>query len=248
MLHERSTHAHDPALRAKVAVLIDGENVSCNTADFILSTAEKQGRMIVRRVYGDMALLRDWEVDTRFHQVHTGHGRSKNTADMNMVIEAMDLVHSGAASVFIIVSSDGDFAPLATRLREAGLHVIGMGRPKAAQSFRDACSEFCPILPEPEIEPPTVVLSPAAVAAEAPKSPSDALLSELDQAIQRICREKGDKNSKLLLTLLGQLMPKEGFPRKATGRSTWQAYLKTRGDLYVVEGSKQNTSVRLRTK
>jgi len=230
---------------ARVAVLVDGENVSHLLATEILLGAGRSGKVTVRRVYGDVALLRGWEADTRFSARHTGHGRSKNTADINLVIEAMDLAHDRLVDAFVIVSSDGDFAPLATRLREASFGVTGIGMPRAAQSFKDACTEFQPILAEvtqlsgPEGEAPRPEIQKA--------RPSKPALSKVDAAIHRLCHKHGGSAAKVPLTELGIKMPQEeSINRKDTHCASWRSYLSRHPDLYILEGKGQVGTVRLK--
>ena len=236
--------AHGKAAEV-VAVLVDGENINQGQANLILDSAARCGAVNIRRVYGDMALLRDWEADHRFHPIHTGHGRSKNTADINLVIDAMDLAHSGHATAFVIVSCDGDFAPLATRLREAGLSVTGIGRKAVAQSFREACTDFhcildCAAIPVAAM-PPLLPAAPPAVDVKIQKR------SVIDDAIHRICRKHGGQPACITLIMLGNLMPnEEKIARNQTGKPTWRAFLELRQDLYVLEGTGQGSKVRLR--
>jgi uncharacterized LabA/DUF88 family protein len=253
---------HGPATDAKpkacVALLVDGENVSQSQATGILDLATRYGALTIRRVYGDMALLRDWEADHRFTSHHTGHGRGKNTADINLVIDAMDMAHSKRATVFVVVSSDGDFAPLATRLREEGLVVVGLGRSKASQSFKDACTEFC-AMPE-NVEGP-VAAAPDSVRSASgnndmqngmamrASAPAKAVaLSRIDTAIHSLFREKVGTTCKVTLSSFGQMMPKEKqINRTDCGKATWRAYLASYPDLYILEGSGTSSTVRLKT-
>ncbi len=260
MTQDWAGHTAEFTIKTRVALLVDGENVSQNQANLILETAARCGSVSVRRVYGDMTALRDWEADHRFTSIHTGHGRSKNTADINLVIDAMDFAHSGKATAFVIVSSDGDFAPLATRLREAGFPVTGLGKQTASLSFRETCTDFHVILKvEPQAPKGPAVSSATAKSMGAEVANSvraqaaivvnvKSALSRIDAAIHRICRNHGGPSCKITLGELGKLMPiEEGIQRKETGKSTWLAYLTASSGLYVLEGKAGATQVRLCT-
>ena len=135
----------------RLAVLIDGENISPRAADEIFAAAAERGEAKVRRVFGDWqrsavggwrdAALK-WAVET-IHQ--SSQSRGDGAADVGMAIAAMDLLYSGRVDGFCLASGDGDFTPLAQRLRTAGLPVYGFGPPQAAAPFRLACTEFVPL-------------------------------------------------------------------------------------------------------
>lgn len=129
-----------------VAVLIDAENLSTQHYPEIRSFAAKTAAPLKIEVHGHLLRpdLRPWaelaERDGLDIRLCSGSGR--NAADMSMTIAAMDLLHAGHVSRVCIVSSDGDFTPLARRLRVGGLDVFGIGEGKAPPSFRAACSGF----------------------------------------------------------------------------------------------------------
>ncbi|MDZ7906226.1 MAG: NYN domain-containing protein [Cypionkella sp.] len=127
-------------------LLVDGENIPQSLAGQIILKTRHFGRAMVQRVYGDMARLTDWEKTPSFEAVHTS--RAKNSADMRICIDAMDLVHRGGVGRVVIVSSDRDFTHLAQNLRAKGCEVVGMGMAHAAASFRFACSQFIELAAE----------------------------------------------------------------------------------------------------
>lgn len=132
----------------RLAVLIDGENVSARIADTLFKKIAPLGEASIRRIYGDAAspLLRPWvEILPRWSlqwQQHFAHTKGKNSADIALVIDAMDLLHSGHVDGFCLVSSDSDFTRLATRIREQGLPVYGFGECKTPKAFVQACTRF----------------------------------------------------------------------------------------------------------
>lgn len=258
MIEDRIESGQDTGAGKRVAVLVDCENISHAQADLILKCAEELGSATVRRVYGDMRERQAWEADHRFDSIHTGHGRSKNTADIKLVVDAMNLSVIAKVDCFLIASNDGDFAPLASHLREVGYLVIGIGKENSASPlFREACSRYEAVLPEVKKQ---VAASPVAPPAEKPKTnatesktapapapkPKKVVLSKIDAAIHRQCKSKAPNNAFLSISILGQAMAKvELIKRKECGRATWLKYLKSFPNLYRVEGSGTDARVRL---
>jgi hypothetical protein len=131
-----------------LAVLIDADNTSPAVADALFEEIAKYGAASVRRIYGDFSgtRLKGWaEIMPRYaivpHQ-NFANTSGKNASDIALVIDAMDLLHSGRFDGFCLVSSDSDFTRLALRIREQGLAVYGLGRRTTPESFRQACSAF----------------------------------------------------------------------------------------------------------
>ena len=130
------------------AVLIDADNILAIHASDILKEAARFGELALRRVYGDWAStkLNQWRNATRelgmVARQQTVNISGKNASDIGLVIDAMDLLHTGRFDGFVLVSSDSDFTALANRLREQGLDVIGIGEDKTPQSLRKAYNRF----------------------------------------------------------------------------------------------------------
>ena len=131
-----------------IALLIDADNVSSRYISGILSELSKYGKITIRRMYGDWSQdrLHSWmKCSSRFSLtpiMQPNNTPGKNASDIGLIIDAMDILYTGDAQGFCIVSSDGDFNKLATRLREAGKFVIGMGEKKTPESFRVSCERF----------------------------------------------------------------------------------------------------------
>ena len=132
----------------RLAVLIDGENASARIAEALFTEIATLGEASARRIYGDAASpsLKGWiEVLPRWAihwQQNFANTRGKNSGDIALVIDAMDLLHSGRFDGFCLVSSDSDFTRLAARIREQGVPVYGFGERKTPESFRQACTRF----------------------------------------------------------------------------------------------------------
>ena len=132
----------------KLAVLIDGENASARIAEALFTEIATLGEATARRIYGDAssAALKTWvEILPKWAihwQQNFQNTKGKNSGDIALVIDGMDLMHSGRFDGFCIVSSDSDFTRLASRIREQGLPVFGFGERKTPESFRQACTRF----------------------------------------------------------------------------------------------------------
>lgn len=132
----------------RLAVLIDAENASAKIAKDLFEEIAKIGEASVRRIYGDFTSphLKSWTALVSTHallpQQQFANTTGKNASDIALVIDAMDLMHSGRFDGFCLVSSDSDFTRLASRIREQGIDVYGFGAQKTPQSFREACFRF----------------------------------------------------------------------------------------------------------
>lgn len=132
----------------RIALLIDADNASVSTLDYVLGEIADLGMANVRRAYGDWGSLhlRGWRealLSNAIQPVQQIAYTSKgNASDMAMVIEAMDLLHAGDFDAFALMSSDSDFTPLVMRLRSANMHVYGFGKSQAPTAFKRACSVF----------------------------------------------------------------------------------------------------------
>ena len=132
----------------KFAVLIDDDNTSHRNIEAILEEIAKYGIASVKRIYGDWSVeaLHSWR-DKLLPNAITpvqqfAYVTQKDATDMRLVIDAMDLLYAGDLNGFCIVSSDSDFTPLASRIRESGLLVYGFGEKKTVKSFVNACDKF----------------------------------------------------------------------------------------------------------
>ncbi len=138
----------------KIALLIDAENISRNYRKTIMNELAKYGTTTYRRIYGDFTSRTiSWTsedmlkysltpVQQYSNTSHNNRNAGKNSSDITLVIDAMDILYSGNVEGFCIVSSDSDFTKLASRLREAGMLVIGMGEQKTPLAFRKSCEKF----------------------------------------------------------------------------------------------------------
>ena len=134
--------------RMKLAVLIDADNASPKIAEGLFDEIARIGEATLRRIYGDFSTghLKGWTKILAQHAIiphqQFAYTKEKNSSDIALVIDAMDLLHSGRFDGFCLVSSDSDFTRLAARIREEGLDVYGIGQKKTPESFRQACTRF----------------------------------------------------------------------------------------------------------
>jgi uncharacterized LabA/DUF88 family protein len=175
-----------------LAVLIDADNASAKIVDALFDEIAKIGDACARRIYGDFSTtnLHPWAKVLVRHAItpmqQFPYTTGKNASDITLVIDAMDLLHSGRFDGFCIVSSDGDFTRLATRIREHGLDVYGFGEQKTPESFKQACRRF--IYTE-NLVPPVPI----------------------DQSVQAPAKPKLTTASKLLRKTVDQMESEDGW-------------------------------------
>lgn len=132
----------------RFAILIDGDNISSKYIECIMDEMTKFGESTYRRIYGDFSRedKNPWKDVLLKHSIipmqQFQNTKGKNATDSALIIDAMDILYSNNVDGFCIVSSDSDFTRLASRLRESGMEVIGMGENKTPKALRAACSQF----------------------------------------------------------------------------------------------------------
>ena len=131
-----------------IALLIDADNASHAGIDPVLTVLAELGQVNIRRAYGNWAkpALSNWNKITHRYGLQPMQQfdltKGKNATDMAMTIDAIDLLYDGKVDGFGIMSSDSDFTPLVTRLRQDGLIVYGFGSSKAPEAFKTACTRY----------------------------------------------------------------------------------------------------------
>ena len=132
----------------RFALLIDADNISAKYIGVILEELSTYGITTYKRIYGDWTSTQanKWKSELLENSVipvqQFSNTVGKNATDSTLIIDAMDILYTGNVEGFCIVSSDSDFTRLASRLRESGMEVIGMGEEKTPRSFRVACTRF----------------------------------------------------------------------------------------------------------
>jgi predicted nuclease of predicted toxin-antitoxin system len=185
-----------------LAVLIDADNVVARNAEAILKEITAYGEPALRRVYGDWSnpQLGGWKEKARqlglvTHQ-ESANTKGKNASDIGLVIDAMDILHAGKFDGFVLVSSDSDFTRLASRIREEGLEVIGIGEAKTPEALRNVCNRF--VFIENIVEDPEPAKG-AAAKSGAKRSPKEAV-----DLIIRAMAKIDQEDDWYLLGLIGQ--------------------------------------------
>jgi hypothetical protein len=223
-------HGLEISMAQPVSVLVDGDNISGKHAGKILSVAAQHGEPTLVRVYADAQRTSDWHGAIGYRMLHSGTG--KNAADILLALDALELLLSKNMRCFVIASSDGDFTHLATRLREHGAKVIGIGEGKAPGAFRACCSDFVEIgtpLPVRLVsEPPTTVTA-------------------LDQKIRSMIAVHSKKGMGIHIAELGPKMHiQHGIRISTYPERTWRAYLAARPSLYELDPRGPEAMVRFR--
>src|SRR6185295_11580944 len=134
--------------RQRIAMLIDGDNAQAGLLPQMLAESGRHGQVTVRRIYGDWTTvnMNSWKETLNFHAFQPiqqfRYTIGKNATDSAMIIDAMDILHSSVVDGFCLVSSDSDYTRLATRIRETGIFVMGIGEKKTPKPFVNACDVF----------------------------------------------------------------------------------------------------------
>ena len=186
-----------PADTDRLAVLIDADNTTAGVTTEMLAEVTQFGTPSIKRAYGDWTSpqLGGWKDELLRHAIQPmqqfAYTRGKNSTDSALIIDAMDLLYAGNLEGFVIVSSDSDFTRLATRLRESGKTVYGLGARKTPEAFVAACDRFIylDLLSEDAQEP---AQDPAPDDEPAPALPN--LKRILSTAISSTSKEDGWSN------------------------------------------------------
>jgi uncharacterized LabA/DUF88 family protein len=132
----------------RMAMLIDGDNAQPSLISNMLAEASKYGLVIIRRIYGDWttANMNGWKDTLQSYAIQPiqqfRYTIGKNATDSAMIIDAMDILYEGGVDGFCLVSSDSDYTRLATRIREKGVFVMGIGKKNTPRAFVNACDVF----------------------------------------------------------------------------------------------------------
>ena len=187
----------------RLAVLIDADNISAKVAKDLFEELAGYGTLTVKRAYGDWTTthLNGWKDQLHAFAISPmqqfAYTTGKNSTDSALIIDAMDLLYSGNLDGFVVVSSDSDFTRLATRLRESGKTVYGVGAQKTPRAFRDACDKFTflEVLRADAADPGDS--TPEATAAPEPERSPDlgALQSLLVKALNKTASDDEDWSS-----------------------------------------------------
>ena len=194
---------------AHLAVLIDADNADSSIIEKLLAEVSTFGVASVKRIYGDWTTpnLGKWKDTLLAHSIQPiqqfAYTTGKNATDSAMIIDAMDLLHTGTFDGFCLVSSDSDFTRLASRIREAGKRVIGFGEEKTPRAFVTACDQFIHVSVFRTPSDPEAL--PASRRSGAELRQDTALVKQLRAAVEAAGGESGVAD----LALVGSLLVKQ---------------------------------------
>ncbi len=218
-----------PDSQRRIAMLIDGDNAQASLIEKVLAETATHGIVTTRRIYGDWTTpnLSGWKETLHTHALQPiqqfRNTVGKNATDSALIIDAMDLLHSQTVNGFCIVSSDSDYTRLATRIREQGLFVMGIGRENTPKPFVNACQVFVH----------TENLSPQKERKAKPAKPKTEDWTPIaTQAIESRVREDGWAALAAVGGYLRQLDP--SFDSRTYGYKTLNLLLKSRAELFEV--------------
>jgi hypothetical protein len=183
----------------RLAVLIDADNIPSRLVSGILEEIAKYGVPTFKRIYADWTKphVTNWKGVLLDHAItpvqQYSYTTGKNSSDSALIIDAMDILYTGRVDGFCVVSSDSDFTRLATRLREAGMKVFGMGEQKTPAAFRAACDKFIyiEILDQKEISPKQESRNEKVKKEKILNKPDQALVNLLSSSVNDIADENG---------------------------------------------------------
>lgn len=199
--------------KKKYAVLIDADNNSKDYIKVVFDEMTDEGTITYKRMYGDWTspnlksmkdILLEYSITPMQQYSYT---KGKNSTDSAMIIDAMDILYTGDVDGFCLVSSDSDFTKLASRLREAGKYVIGMGRQQTPKAFVAACNKFKFVdLINEDITQETKKENSAKAESKKQEENSKTPIEEIKKAITKIIEEKSDDEGWVLASTLGNLL------------------------------------------
>lgn len=205
----------------QLAVLIDFENTGLKSIQWLFDQVSDIGRIIVKRAYADWSVesdKRDQLLELGIEPVHLfrSSGGGKNSSDIRLAIDAIDLLHQSPVDTFIIVSSDSDFVPLVSKLRSAGKMVIGAGREAiVSRTLVRSCDRYFYL--EQSDQVPSVEPSPPG---ELPKE-------QVDQLLMRAVRAAIDEQGRVVGSKLGLTLQRldPSFDYRSLGYSTFIKFI-----------------------
>ena len=185
----------------RLAVLIDADNASRTAMKDVMAEVAVYGTPTIKRIYGDWTSpnMNSWKsilLETAITPIQQySYTTGKNSTDSAMIIDAMDILYSGTCDGFVLVSSDSDFTRLATRLREAGMKVYGMGEKKTPKPFIVACDMFVYI---------EVIRAAAKQAAEAAKKKEEAQAKKTAKKENKKCQTSSSPAPEEIVELIAE--------------------------------------------
>lgn len=215
-------------IQHRVALLVDGENLSVDHAGFLIRTSIEAGTLLVRRVFGAVTRIGGWTSAPGFRVVHVPP--KKDAADLALSLDALELALTRQVDALVIATSDRDMTLVALRLAELGIPVTGIGEDKAPIDFRKACRRF-------------VVIPIMAEKMEKPRS--------FDDRMRDFLKVEGKENDGwVTLSALGQPAAKaKGISKAEAGigkSASWIDWFKKHPSVYEIEERGTQSRARLK--
>ena len=256
----------------KIALFIDADNISAKFGKQIIETLESRGEIFIRRIYGNWtkSSLHGWNdciLNFSLRAVQQpDYAAGKNATDMSLTIDAMDVLYGGKAEIFALVSNDSDFTPLAIRLREGGIKVIGIGNVQASNSFRLSCDEFIDLDAPAQVEVPVEPkkkfhtpdknssvqlnlfveekISQPVVANSKVISISNNKLRQIHEVLREATKIHGNEKGFVDLGYAGNAVAQKNLSIKGSGHSTLSKFISAFPNLYEICQTGKNFSYR----
>ncbi len=232
----------------RYAVLIDADNISDKYIKLILDEISNDGVATYKRIYGDWTRpsFASWKSVLLEHSItpiqQYGYTTGKNATDSAMIIDAMDILYSENVDGFCLVSSDSDFTRLASRLRESGMDVVGMGESKTPKPFISACNKFkyLDFLAKAAVQP---VEAPAVASKDVQDDPKLTQLETIKKAIITIAQENTDEDEWIFIGDIGNKLQKRhpDFDVRNFGFNKFTPFIKSL-DLFEIKSERINGS------
>jgi len=243
----------------RLAVLIDADNAPRTALREIMAEVAVYGTPTLKRIYGDWTSpsMASWKPLLLEHAItpfqQYSYTTGKNATDSAMIIDAMDILYSGNCDGFVLVSSDSDFTRLATRLREAGMKVYGMGEKKTPKPFIVACDKFVYIESLKAAETPAASASAKAGRKKKNASPAESEQLSVQELIAQSVEDLADEDGYAYLGDVGNLLSKKqpDFDARNYGYSKLSKFIVSLGVFEIDERRNANyggTQVFLRNK
>lgn len=199
----------------KLAVLIDADNIPYSNISGMLDEIAKLGIPTIKRIYGDWTkpTVSGWKPALLEHAItpiqQYSYTTGKNATDSAMIIDAMDILHSEKVDGFCLVSSDSDFTRLATRIRESGALVVGIGEKKTPNPFIVACDKFIYIEIIGDNNTPKTTDAPAAKTEKQKQPQYEKISNNLIQLLKKSVEDLADESGWVFMAEVGALIIKK---------------------------------------
>lgn len=243
----------------RMAMLIDGDNAQPSLIEKMLAETSKYGLITIRRIYGDWTAsnMGGWKEMLQTYAIQPiqqfRYTIGKNATDSAMIIDAMDILYGGGVDAFCLVSSDSDYTRLATRIRETGIFVMGLGEKKTPKPFVNACDVFVytenlvtekkkprPATKKKSDDKHTKADKAEVEKAEADKSEADPM-PILEQAFEMAVREDGWARLDVMGTNLYQLDP--SFDPRTYGQKQLSRLVRSLKDAFEMRSQEIDGSI-----